>query len=402
MKDTFCLRYKIPSPGKKMVPVRKSLRTVVVALVGGMFVASASSRPIIAQSPPRRVTEVAAEQKPTSAEKPSPATGKDSAAQLPDGRDSPACRVPLLDDEAAWEKLPAVQQTSGKRLPHWARALAGTLPRTTAAMLELDFLYRTSDAFDSKLRAKMRWVAARANRCGYSEVYARADLMKAGGTPPEMERLAAGVKDSVPAERAALTFARKMTLAASTVTDDEVRALIEEFGEGGVVAMVEQLAYANFQDRLVTTLGLTVEAGGPLAPLEVHFAPPPADQKPQPAERPPLPETSPVDAPTKIADPEWTALTFAELQGRMEAQRARKSRVSIPRWEDFRAELDPQLFPPDRPTRIQWSLVVVGHQPRLGAAWINCLRTFGREANQDRIFEETLFWVITRSLECFY
>ncbi len=314
----------------------------------------------------------------------------------------PAARVPLLDDEMAWERLPPVEQTSDRRLPHWARALAATLPRSTAAMLQLDFLYRTSDAFDPKLRAKMRWVAARANRCGYGEEYARADLLRAGGTVPDLEQLAAGLKDVPPAERAALAFARKMTLAASTVTDAEVQALIDNFGEPGVVAMVEQLAYANFQDRLVTALGLPVEAGGPLLPLDVQFAPPPADQKPQPAERPPLPETTPVDAPQKIADPEWTALTFAELQGRMEAQRARTSRVSIPRWEDFSAALDPKLFPPDRPTRIKWSLVVVGHQPRLGAAWINCLRTFAREANQDRIFEETLFWVVTRSLECFY
>ena len=35
----------------------------------------------------------------------------------------PACRVPLLDDDAAWERLPAVEETSSRRLPHWARAL---------------------------------------------------------------------------------------------------------------------------------------------------------------------------------------------------------------------------------------------------------------------------------------
>jgi hypothetical protein len=86
----------------------------------------------------------------------------------------------------------------------------------------------------------------------------------------------------------------------------------------------------------------------------------------------------------------------------MEAQRSRQSRVSVPLWEAARRELDPELYPPDRPVRIKWSLVVLGHQPRLGSAWIKCLRTFGREANQDRVFEETLFWVITRSLQCFY
>src|SRR4029077_17987609 len=86
------------------------------------------------------------------------------------------CRVPLIDDDEAWARLPPVEDASGARLPHWARALAGTLPRTTAAMLDLDYLYRTSEAFDPRLRARMRWVAARANRCEYSQDYARADL----------------------------------------------------------------------------------------------------------------------------------------------------------------------------------------------------------------------------------
>jgi alkylhydroperoxidase family enzyme len=315
---------------------------------------------------------------------------------------NPVCRVPLLDDDAAWEQLPAVEETSGRRLPHWARALAGTLPRTTAAMLELDFLYRTSDGFDPRLRAKMRWVAARANRCDYSQKYAQADLLRAGGSPQDVARLAAGAKDLPPAERSALAFARKMTLAASTVTDEEVQNLIDEFGERTLVAMVLQLAYANFQDRLLSTLGIAVESGGPLPPLEVYFVWPSADQKPQPAERPPLPEKVPNDAPQKITDPEWMSLTFTELQARMESQRARTSRVGVPLWESFRAELDPRLFPPDRPTRIKWSLVVLGYHPRLGSAWINCLRTFGKEADQDRVFEESVFWVITRSLQCFY
>src|SRR5579863_326636 len=195
-----------------------SLRSVVVAFLAGTF--AFTQRPVLAQTP--------------------------------GASDSSPCRVPLLSDEAAWERLPPVEQASRRSLPHWARALAGSLPRSTAAMLELDFLYRTSDAFDPKLRAKMRWVAARANRCAYSQEYAQADLIRSGGTAQDVEQLAAGSKDLPVAELAALAFARKMTLAASTVTDDEVRRLIDEFGERGVVAMVEQLAYANFQDRLVT------------------------------------------------------------------------------------------------------------------------------------------------------
>jgi alkylhydroperoxidase family enzyme len=314
----------------------------------------------------------------------------------------PPARVPLLDDEAAWEKLPAVEEASGRRLPHWARALAATLPRTTAAMLELDYLYRTSDAIEPRLRARMRWVAARANRCEYGQRYAETDLLRAGGTPQDVEQLASGAKGLPPAERAALAFARQMTLYASSVTDEDVRELVDAFGEPAVVAMILQLAYANFQDRLLTTLAIPVEDDGPLPPLEILFVRPPPDQKPQLAERPPLPENPPFEAPQKVSDSEWLSLTFTELQNRMESQRERTARVAVPLWEAFRDQLDPSLYPPDRPTRIKWSLIVLGYHPRLGSAWINCLRTFGSEARQDRVFEETMFWVITRSLQCFY
>ena len=51
---------------------------------------------------------------------------------------------------------------------------------------------------------------------------------------------------------------------------------------------------------------------------------------------------------------------------------------------------------------VAWSLTCVGYQPKLTLAWLHAMRTFGEEAKQDRVFEETLFWVVTRSLNCFY
>ena len=311
-------------------------------------------------------------------------------------------RMPLLDEDEAWSRLPAVEEAANQRLPGWARALAGTLPRTTAAMLRLDYLYRTSAAFDPRLRARMRWAAARANRCDYSKAYAEADLLRAGGTPDDVRQLGEGFAGLSDPERRALAFARTMTLSASDVTDEDMEQLIADFGERAVVAMVLQLAYANFQDRLLLALGIDVEPDGPLPPLEILFAATSADAKPEPAERPELP-TSPADGRLQmIDDAEWKSLDFGKLQERMELQRLRKPRIRVPAWESLIKQLDPKLYPPDKPTQIRWSLVVVGYQPELGPAWINCLRAFGREANQDRAFEESLFWVITRSLQCFY
>ena len=40
--------------------------------------------------------------------------------------------------------------------------------------------------------------------------------------------------------------------------------------------------------------------------------------------------------------------------------------------------------------------------PELARGWGMCTGAFGQEARQDRVFEESLFWVVTRSLQCFY
>jgi hypothetical protein len=100
-------------------------------------------------------------------------------------------------------------------------------------------------------------------------------------------------------------------------------------------------------------------------------------------------------------DQEWLALDFDRLQQEMEKQRARPTRIRVPSWDEVRTQL-PADYPARKPLRIRWSLVCLGYQPELAAGWVACLRAFAEEARQDRVFEESLFWVITRSLNCFY
>jgi alkylhydroperoxidase family enzyme len=309
---------------------------------------------------------------------------------------------PILSNADTWKSLPAVDKGAGQPLPLWARVLAATLPNTTAAMLELDSIQRTRSPLNPQLRAKMRWVAARANRCAYSLAYARADLLRAGLDESGIRALEKGELQSLPAERAALTFAQKMTEAANTVTDAEVAQLMGQYGNNQVVAMVLLLAYANFQDRLLLTLGLTVEDGGPLAPLEIRFVKKPAGTKPAPGVARTLPSNGATSSATALVnDSEWLNLDFTHLQGEMEGQRARQSRILVPSWEEVRKNYPAASLPP-RPVRIQWSLVCMGYQPELAAAWGACTRAFATEAKQDRVFEESLFWIVTRTLQCFY
>jgi alkylhydroperoxidase family enzyme len=304
-------------------------------------------------------------------------------------------RVSLLSNEDAWRKLPPLTEGESQPLPAWALALAAALPRTTAAMLELDALHREHNPLGPVLRGKLRWIAAHANHCDYAEAYAAADLRRAGLNDAAVESLKGDHAQLPEKERAALAFAHKLTLAADTVTDNEVARLISWYGEKDVAAMVLLLAHANFQDRLFLTLGVSVEKGGPLKPLAGHFA------KTGDYKAPPRP--APVDvglAPARTDDvPGWSPLDFADLQKNMESQRERKGRISVPSWDDVRKELP---VPPANPVRIKWSLVCLGYQPKLALGWSACTRAFAEEAAQDRVFEESLFWVVTRSLDCFY
>jgi alkylhydroperoxidase family enzyme len=326
---------------------------------------------------------------------------------------APAAAVP--SDAEAWRHLPPAEEGAGQPLPAWVRALSVTLPRTAAAMIDLDYAQRAESSLPARLRASLRCVAADANRCDYGRAYARADYVRAGGRAEDIDRLREHI-DSLPEpERLALRFVRQLTEAAYSVTDAQVARLVGLYGERQVVAMVLVAAYANFQDRLLLGLGVAVEPSGPLPPVRVKFRKPseavapgtgkkdtPAARGPhrweaayRPKDRPPVPLT--------VDDPEWTAMPFDALQQRVRQQIQRpQARVRIPDWETVRKTWPAGWPLPPRPMRIKWSLLCYGYQPRLTAAWLGGLRAFQGEAHLDDLYEQSAFWVVTRSLQCFY
>lgn len=307
-------------------------------------------------------------------------------------------RVPLLDRTSAWERLPKVESGGGGALPSWARALADSLPRTTAAMLDLDRLHRTKSPLGPVLRGKLRWVVADANRCEYSKAYAAADLRRAGVSEAAIANLANLDPDAAEAERSALRFAYEMTLRAYAVSDEAVANLKRWYGEEKLTAMVLLIAAANFQDRLFLALGLELAADEPMPPVDVRFdrksLKPDVPKRVSPeGEKPPVPE--------QVDDPEWVDVDFGTLQANLTKQRERVGRIRVPSWDEVLAVLPPD-YPNKQPIGIQWSLVCMGYQPELALAWSACTAAFREEARQDRVFEESLFWVVTRAINCFY
>jgi alkylhydroperoxidase family enzyme len=308
--------------------------------------------------------------------------------------------VPLLDDQACWKAMPAVASGGGGPLPSWVKGVAAHLPRTAAAMLELDLAQRTRSPLDPKIRAAMRWVIAHYNHCAYSEAYALADARSAGMDEAALRALT-GDPSGWPAEyRDALEFARLHTVDAPSIPDELFARLVEEYGQRGAAAAVLLGAYGNFQDRLVLGLNLPMEPGGPLAPIEVAFAPGSFQSQPI---LPPQAERKPLRRDGKHLidrDPEWPRLSYDDLQARLENQRARHPRLPIPTWEEVKKGLPAEFA--SRPTRIVWNLVCFGYVPELAVPWSRSTRTMWAEAKPDRIFEESLFWVQTRAIRCYY
>lgn len=326
--------------------------------------------------------------------------------------------LPVLPNEQAWKRLPGATGEAPP-LPTWARMLAGTLPKTTARMLELDAMHRTGDRLDPRLRSMMRWAAADEDQCATARAYAELDMRRAGMSAEEVRAFTLGKRARnasadgftlSEAEGAALTFARKMMQAAHSVTDQEVKYLDVHYGAKQLVAMVALLAHASFQDRMFFALDAPVEINGPLPPLTVTFK---RDKKASPKiakKNPPTSEALPsrgvataaaTAVPGAAADLDWLAQKFSDLKEQLERQKARPLRIRVPSNDELRRRL-----PPDhrlaKGTDILWSRVCYGYQPKLTEAWFECVNAFRAEARQDRILQQSIFWVVTRSLQCFY
>ena len=301
----------------------------------------------------------------------------------------PPPRLSLLSNGDAWRKLPGAPPVV-EPLPAWARALAGWQPITTARMLELDALHRTGDRLDSRFRAVVRWAAADANRCDYAKAMAAADYDRATG---HRAGLAAVMKDTeaLPeVDRLGAAFARRMMRNAAGVTDAEVKRLIELLGDERMVALVALVAHASFQDRVFLALAIQPESGGVPAAVAAKFDRPPP--KP-PAKKAVAPNPAVAKA---EASPAW----LLARKG-LEEQKRRPGRIAVPTNEAVAARMGkdhPGLWQ----NGIVWSRVCYGHQPALTDAWFDTSSAFRQEGDLDGLFTNSLFWVVTDSLNCFY
>jgi hypothetical protein len=175
-----------------------------------------------------------------------------------------------------------------------------------------------------------------------------------------------------------------------------VHQLVQLLGEEQVVSLVALLAHASFQDRIFLAANVQVEPDGPLPPLAVTFAKPILKPPAHGANASAKAESSVTGAEDKSVSAEWLG-----LQESLNKQRARVGRIRVPSREQVLAHLGndhPAVWQMD----ILWSRVCYGFQPELTDAWFATSTAFREEAKLDRVFEQSIFWVITQSLQCFY
>jgi alkylhydroperoxidase family enzyme len=262
-------------------------------------------------------------------------------------------------------------------------------------LLELDALHRTGDRLDARLRSLARWAAADANGCAYAKAMVAADFARSGAGG-DLEALARHTEQLPALDRAVVAFARQMMRDASAVTDAEVKQLLELAGEERVVALVALLAHASFQDRVLLALDVPEEPGGGPPPLTIRFA----RSKPKETTSPP-PPAAPSVTPTLGKSGPPAGAGWLQLQEGLERQRGRAGRIRVPSREEVLKRLG-EKHPAAWQAAILWSRVCYGYQPELTDAWFDCATAFRQETDLDRVFQNSIFWVVTESLRCFY
>ena len=64
-----------------------------------------------------------------------------------------------------------------------------------------------------------------------------------------------------------------------------------------------------------------------------------------------------------------------------------------------------ERMPPDvkkQTDTIVWMTVSAGYQPEMTMAWFAAFRAYQQEGKSNSVFSSSLFWVVTRSNDCFY
>jgi alkylhydroperoxidase family enzyme len=181
-----------------------------------------------------------------------PPTPAETAAALEAAR-TRRPRLPLADESAARAALPA-DWPEGP-LPQWARLLA-VFPKQGAAKAVAHRATIEHGVLSPKLRALIDATAARHDRAWYALGHARKRLESLGVDADAIESADAPLSKP---ERAAVVFARALTVDPARISDADVAVLRDHFSDREVAELVYRVTEAAFFDRLTEAANLPLE-----------------------------------------------------------------------------------------------------------------------------------------------
>ena len=109
------------------------------------------------------------------------------------------------------------------------------------------------------IQLQVSFAVSTANGCRYCVLHQILGLRRLGVSPAKLVSMRKDDSQLTPREPAAVTFARKVTRAPASVTDEDFRALKSEFGEQGAAEVLLQTAAFSFMNRFTDGLRLPSE-----------------------------------------------------------------------------------------------------------------------------------------------
>ena len=175
-------------------------------------------------------------------------------------------RVNLISDgQLAWaQSLRARQQPAGEQngdafgLVNSQRAM-NLVPDVSSAWRAYTGTTGADAVVSREVKLQVSFAVSMANGCRYCTLHQVLGLRRLGVSPGKLLEMQKNDSALTPRELTAVTFARKLTRAPASITDEDYNRLRSEFGERGALEVVLQTCNFAFMNRFTDNLGLPSE-----------------------------------------------------------------------------------------------------------------------------------------------
>jgi alkylhydroperoxidase family enzyme len=317
-------------------------------------------------------------------------TRPDLKQQLEDSKKSKP-RLPLPDPteaEIAAAKRSPNGMLSGiinngrmRKLYLPAELISGGFSRDRDTNLTLDYPAQT----------KLFWIVSRCNNCTYCQGHQESKLASAGVSEESIAALDGAWDHFTPAEQAAFTFTRKLTLRPDTMTDANIAALKPFYSGQAIVEIAMIVGGFNAMNRW--TEGLAI----PQEEHRVYLTPTPAPFQNLRSQVAPL---DPVAKGLACAAPSPRPLLESreQVETALQAARSRKPRLPLASDADTRAAL-----PADASASVVpgWQRLLAQF-PKAGKNWIAIHNNSATAGKLDPKLCAEIAWIAARNDRAWY